>query len=819
MDYKITSELKALLKYIRENIARRYRLSDIDIPSFLLGVMEFKECEMHKALNSIMLRSDFNKLKQELVGVHDEDKRAREIVGSLNDDDDARTFNERFDAALKACDTEPISSLDFMLTVLRMNAYASEVLSKYGITMEQCKNVTGKKETKKTTKKSSTAKKAPERMGEVQKKAIIKKGIVDETLDCYNDMAEKGEIWNVIGNGPVYDKIFTAWARADRNNVILVGKPGVGKTATVKHIANMIVNGDVPQQFRNKRLMRLNLAELMPPNGVKGFFEEKYKTIVEDATGRDCYIFFIDEIRSALDETAHYSDMGIETVLDMVLSNPNILFITTANEHDYLSLVDANPFFKRRMCKITLEEKTEEECIDIVNATKKKYEDFHNVTFSDEFITNAVKLTKKHISSCVLPDTIYDVIDEVGAIYSVNSNEDENIEAVRSKLSELKYDRERAVDNPAEYTKERIDEIDAEILSLTTHLSELEKAAMLSERATEASIDVLKRVVSGRCSKPVTDIGQDERERLRSLDTKLSECVIGQDEAVEKVSRAVKRSRTGLSRPGRPPVFMFVGSTGTGKTLLAKKLAETVFGDEKDMVRLDMSEYNDRTSVNKLYGASPGYIGYDKGGVLTEAVKKNSHCVILLDEIEKAAEEVHDTLLQVFDDGRLTDNRGVTVNFNDTIIIMTSNAGASEADERGGGVGFMKDNTLSDSIYVKSIRKRFKPEFINRIDDIVMFKKLGREELDKITSIEVKKAVERIMEAGYTVDENFAETAETVVRESVDTSRYGARPIPSAVERVVMDPVSDYIISEGVNVIPSTILQEKTCNSTATKDV
>lgn len=799
MEYKLSSEFKALLKYIKEELSARYTIEDIDIPTFMLGVMEFTECDAHKKLKSLMLSDDFESMMQDLILVHEEDVRSRgvEKFGKRSGD---VVFHERFDEALKvASKNGVVDSVNFWLAMSSIHAYPSTVMSKYGVTSEQMSDEKKPPVEKKTRRREAQKKKKKNAIQEVkpQPEVTYKRtpnSVVEANLTSISEKAANGDILPVIGNGPIYDKIFTVWSRCDNNNVILVGKSGVGKTATVNHLANMIVNGDVPVEFRNKRLMLLNLAALMPPNGIKGAFEEKYKAIINEAEEYGGYIFFMDNLRSAIDDTAHYSDMGTELIMDMMLSNRNILFICTATEEDYSAVIEPNTFFKRRLKRVDIKEKTESECIDIVMATKKRLEDFHNVEYTEELVKDCVALCKRHIPSCVLPDTVNDVLDEVGAKYSVADN-DSAVSEARSEVDRLWSEWKIAVDDPTKYNKDSVEDIETQIREKTRILNEEEKKACANDRKTEVSLDIMRKVVSDRCGKPVDDITTDEKKRLVGLENRIRQAVIGQDDAVDKVCRSVKRNRIGLKRVDKPSVFMFVGSTGTGKTYLSKMLAKEVFGDEKSMVRLDMGEYGDKTSVNKIYGSAPGYIGYEKGGVLTEAVKKNGYCVVLLDEIEKAAEEVHDTLLQVFDDGRLTDNKGVTVNFGNCIIIMTSNVGASEAQARGSGVGFVKDDALSDSIITNAIKRKFKPEFINRVDDIIMFNKLSDDNIKTIAGLEVDKALEMITNAGYDVCDKFRETAVETVLKNIETSEYGARPITNAVNKVIIDPVSDYILN------------------------
>lgn len=812
MDYKLTSEFKALLKYIKEEIAVRYSIEDIDIPTFMLGVMEFSACDAHKRLKDLMLSSDFDAMQNDLLFVHEEDMKSRGKDGGKAVDN--VTFNERFDEALKeASKSGSVSSVSFWVTMASLNAYPNSITSTYGVSAEQIGGVKKKRQQKRKKKQSVQSVSVEHVNGDREEVTYNRTphSIVEGTLTGISEMAAHGEVLPVFGNGAVYDKIFTVWSRCDNNNVVLVGKSGVGKTATVNHLANMILHGDVPQEFRNKRLMLLNLAELMPPNGIKGAFEEKYNAIIEEADNRGNYIFFIDNLRSTIDESAHYSDMGTEAIMDKMLSSRSILFICTATESDYSSVIEPNPFFKRRLKRINLEEKTEEECVDIVMASKKRLEDFHNVTYSERVIRDCVSLSKRHIPSCVLPDTVIDILDDVGARYSINED-DREVETIREELKGMRTLLQNAVDDPANYTREDVDKINRDIVETTVKLNDAEKKHELNKTRHSVCEDIMKTVISDRCGKPVTEMTTDERIKLAGLETRIKGAVIGQDEAVNKVCRSVKRSRVGLKRMGKPTVFMFTGSTGTGKTYLSKVLAKEVFGDEKSMVRIDMGEYGDKTSVNKLYGSAPGYVGYDRGGVLTEAVKKNGYCVVLLDEIEKAAEEVHDSLLQVFDDGRMTDNKGVTVDFSNCIIIMTSNIGASEAESRGGGIGFVKDDGLSDSIIRNAIKRNFKPEFVNRIDDIVMFNKLNENDLSKIATLEVKKAVSIIQEAGYCVDDGFVGTAVDIVLGMINGTQYGARPIAHAVESEVMDVVSDYIITRGNEecaLVTSDVLRKK----------
>ena len=787
MEYSISPELAALLKYVREEVAPRYGIDKIDVVPFMLGTLEYDDCEANSVLRSITLTSDYAKMTEEL------DTHLRNSGDSdSGTGSDGAEYSQKFDAIMKRMckdGKDSHTSTEFWSVMLSLSQFANKIASRYGITkkqmLEESKRRRGYEENPDNEETSAAESQRQEK--------IMTNSYVENLLTNLNVAAERGNIPPVFGNGSVLNSIFTVWARRERNNVVLVGEPGVGKTSTVKHIANLFVSGDVPQFLSNRKLMELKLADLMPSNGIKGIFEEQFKSVVNEAHGRDCYVFFIDNVRSGLSDDAHYSDMGIEIIMDMMLSDRNILFICTATPKDYSSLIESNPFFKRRFCRVDLEEKSVEECVDIVDSSKRPLEDFHGVRFSREVIRHCTETAKKRMKQCVLPDTIYDLLDEAGARKSVMDGDTPEMMDAKKKLDEGLALRRDTVDHPARYTEEDINRIDFQLLELKNHLSFLEKQEKMSERSQDITEDDIDDVINGRCGNGSAPTSPDA---TKNLYERLSAKVIGQDEAVERVSKVVRRQSAGLSDHGKPSVFMFIGSTGTGKTHTAKKLAEEVFGDEKSMVRLDMSEYGDKMSVNKLYGSAPGYVGYENGGQLTEAVKKKGKCVILLDEVEKAADEVHDVLLQVFDDGRLTDNKGVTVDFGDTIIIMTSNVGASEAAARGDGIGFTPNTGMSESVYRNAIRRKFKPEFMNRVDDVIMFKPLSPDDLSKIADIEISAAVKKIEKAGLTVDGSFVEKAKKRVMDSVGDGKMGGRPVKRAVQSVI-DDVATLIIDGG----------------------
>ena len=448
------------------------------------------------------------------------------------------------------------------------------------------------------------------------------------------------------------------------------------------------------------------------------------------------------------------------------------------------------PILVQSIHRIRLEEKTEDEAIEIAKSRAERLGKFHAVRYTDEAIEAAVRLGKKHVPSAVLPKTALDLMDETGAVISMNNGDDAEVERLEKRLAEIAEERE----NLESY--DRYDELTREQIQIKSEIERRLKQKSMEDERTDVTADMVREVISKRAAVPVTRITEHDIEGLKTLGPNLLKSVIGQNEAVNEVCRAVKRKRMGLTDPSKPVVLFFAGSTGTGKTYLAKKLAEELFGTEKNLTRLDMSEYNDRMSVNKLYGSSAGYVGYERGGILTEAIKKKPNSILLLDEMEKACDDVHDVFLQIFDDGRLTDNKGYTVDFSNTVIIMTSNVGAKEAAAHGGGIGFVKSDGSNKDIFLKSMKRKFKPEFINRIDKTVFFNRLSDDNLRNIVRLELEKVRARVRKLGYDIDESYLNGGLTdlVMVDVKDKGEYGARPVIHSIQHIVEDRLTDYII-------------------------
>lgn len=793
---RFAAELKRLFKHIKENLTKEYPVKTITIDFFLLSVIDDEKCVANQMMDVVMLSEAKSAIRNEVVSSLWNKHFSDSIVCDTNEKNTANPkFDENYDncvnyvtSSLLPTTTDKINSGHMLIASLSVCEHVNKLFGNMGVNAEQLIDALMS-----VTENGSGGRKS-KTVG-VKKTALTDNGVTEKTLINLNERALEGRVNEIIHNDDVIGDIFRVFAKCERNNIVITGKPGVGKTDTVKHLANLLSRGEVPKKFKGHKLMQIDFPSMATAFSVRGAFESLFKSIIDDAAKRNCYIFFIDDIHNILSDKAHFTDMNIENILDMVLSEPNIYFICTASDEGYSNTMHSNNFFRRRIQRISLDEKTEDEAVEILNICKWKYELYHNVTFTDNAVKTCVKMSKRYMPDAVLPDVALDILDCAGADMSLSEPEDEIVKALEDELSELSKEIKKA---QQEHNGDEYDRLVRREVSVKSKMNEITKENELGKIPQIVDSDEILSVISVKASIPVSKMGADERSALSNLEERIGTKVIGQEEAVSETAKTVKRQRVGIGKHGKPSVMMFIGNSGTGKTYLAKTLAAEVFGDESAFIRLDMSEYSDKTSVNKITGSSPGYIGYDKGGILTEAVKKRSHCVLLLDEMEKADESVFDVFLQLFDDGRLTDNKGTTVDFSNVIVIMTSNVGAREASLRGGGVGFLKSETMTEDIIKRELKKRFKPEFINRIDNIIMFNNLTNENLKQIVNNEVNAFVKRLRDLNFDVDGNFiTEASDHVYAELCkenENKDFGARPILRLIRKEIEDKITDYII-------------------------
>jgi ATP-dependent Clp protease ATP-binding subunit ClpC len=614
-------------------------------------------------------------------------------------------------------------------------------------------------------------------------------------------LAEEDKLDPIIGRETEIERVSQILSRRKKNNPILIGEPGVGKTAIVEGLALRIVQKKVSRTLFNKRLVMLDLAALVAGTKYRGQFEERMKAIMNELEKSRDVILFIDEIHTIVGAGGATGSLDASNIFKPALARGELQCIGASTLDEYRQHIEKDGALDRRFQKVMVDPPSAEEAFNILENIKAKYEDFHNVNYSDEAIRACVKLSDRYISDRFLPDKAIDVLDEVGArVHLKNIHVPEHIEELEKKIEDLKEHKNQAVKNQ-QYEK-AADLRDKE--SKLVRQLEFAKVQWEEESKTKrypVHEEDIAEVVSMMTGIPVKRVAQSESKKLVTMDKDLENAIIGQNEAIKKITKAIQRNRVGLKDPSKPiGSFIFLGPTGVGKTELAKALARYIFDSEDSLVRIDMSEYMEKFSVSRLIGAPPGYVGYEEGGQLTEKVRRKPYSVILLDEIEKAHPDVYNILLQVLDDGQLTDGLGRKVDFKNTLIIMTSNIGARQLKDFGTGVGFATkarqeaEQDTSKGIIQNALKRTFSPEFLNRIDDVVIFNSLGQDDIFKIIDISLKDLHKRLTTMDYLLV--LAEDAKKFVAEKGYDPQFGARPLHRAIQKYIEDPLAEFILNQ-----------------------
>lgn len=607
-----------------------------------------------------------------------------------------------------------------------------------------------------------------------------------------NELAENGEIDPLVGRDREIQEIIRVLGRRRKNNVILIGGEGVGKTAIGENIAYKIVNGDVPPFLMNKKVISLDMTALIAGTTLRGMFEERVKGVLDEIKADGNYILFIDNIGAVLADKGK-GDFDISSMLSHALENGEAQVIGTSDFKSYRTTFDKDPSLSRRFQKVIVEAPSIDDSKDVLFGLRPYYEEYHNVKFTDDAIVACVELANRYISERNLPDSAIDVLDEAGSYVSTSFNDTPEIREKKKRIRDLKKEAKklRREDNMAE-SDAKMEESKKLTVELNSTLDKINKDR--KEHTPEIDKDTILHIISMKTGIPVDNLSADDKKKLAHIDERLKKDVIGQDEAIDTITRALKRNRIGLHTGKCMYSMIAIGKSGVGKTLIAKKLAKEMFGDEKALVRFDMSEYPDKSAVNKLIGSNPGYVGYEEGGQLTETIKNKKHCVLLLDEIEKADPEIYNIFLQVLDEGFLTDNSGMKVDFRNVIVIFTSNVGTKAASDFGKGIGFNENiDENSKRILLKQLKNKFPPEFLNRLDSIIYFNNLNDEDLKKIIKIEIAELEGKVKEIGYEVsyDENVVDFILDIVK---DQREFGARPIKRAIQDEIEDKITDLLL-------------------------
>ncbi len=610
--------------------------------------------------------------------------------------------------------------------------------------------------------------------------------------------ASEGKLDPVIGRAKEIERISQILSRRKKNNPILIGEPGVGKSAIVEGLAQRIVERKTSRMLFDKRVIALDMTAVVAGTKYRGQFEERLRAIINELENNPNIIIFIDEIHTIVGAGSTPGSMDAANILKPALARGEIQCIGATTVDEYRKTIEKDGALERRFQKVLVEPTSAEDTYNILTNIKERYESHHNVTYTDEALQACVKLTDRYITDRCFPDKAIDAMDEVGArMHISNIKVPKEIEEQELLIDTVNKEKNAAVKRQdfesAANLRDREKELQAELARMKT---EWEKS-LAGNRQTVDEEEVAK-VVSMISGVPMQRMQQDEWTRLKGMKHELTSRVIAQDNAIEKLTKAIQRSRVGLQNPNKPiGTFMFLGPTGVGKTLLAKELAKFMFGSADSLIRIDMSEYMEKFTVSRLVGAPPGYVGYEEGGQLTERVRRRPYSIVLLDEIEKAHTDVFNLLLQVMDEGRLTDSYGRTVDFRNTVLIMTSNVGTRELKDFGAGIGFAKDERAgskeySRSVIQKALNKRFAPEFINRIDEIINFDQLGLDAIVNIVDLELAQIVKRVTELGYNI-ELTPEAKKFLANKGYDI-QYGARPLKRALQNYVEDEISGLLL-------------------------
>ena len=807
MDQKFSPRVQDIMQHSREEAVKMGN-PYIGLEHIFLGIVDDKESNAVQILRNLEL--DIEAFRQKLEASI---KTSNVVTGNT----DNLPLTKQAERALKFTyivakdfNSEQVASEHLMLAILHDdNNIVSQRLEYEGITFNKYK-----KEVEKLTPRVSEPEptnvfqdedEEDETPTQTTDKQQNKKNTKSNTpvLDSFGrdltKAAEEGRLDPIVGRETELERIAQVLSRRKKNNPILIGDPGVGKSAIAEGLAQRIVEHRVSRTLYNKRIVVLDLGSVVAGTKYRGQFEERMKSILNELEKNPDIILFIDEIHTIIGAGNANGSLDASNMFKPALARGELQCIGATTLDEYRQYIEKDGALERRFQKILVEPTTPEETVQILNNIKSKYEDHHLVTYEPEAIEACVKLTNRYISDRNLPDKAIDALDEAGArVHISNIHVPNEIIEMEKQVEEIKQQKKLAI---KEQRFEDAGHYRDEEKTLVEKLENAKKAwdnDTNSHRETVTEQNVAE-VVAMMTGVPVQRIAQNESDRLMSMETELAGTVIGQDEAIKNVVKAIRRNRAGLKDPNRPiGSFIFLGPTGVGKTYLAKVLAKYLFDSEDALIRIDMSEYMEKFAVSRLVGAPPGYVGYEEGGQLTEKVRRKPYSIVLLDEIEKAHPDVFHLLLQVLDDGQLTDSLGRKVDFKNTIILMTSNIGSRQLKDFGQGVGFgtqaKKDSKDKNSraVIENALKRSFAPEFLNRIDEVVIFESLNKENINQIIEIELKKVFERIKEMGY--EPELTEKARNFIVEKGWDEQYGARPLKRAIQKYVEDVLAEEII-------------------------
>ena len=804
-DKLYSNDLKKILSYMVDILSKEFPTEVFSVEYLIVSILDNSKSHAYTLLDNCLMTSNLEELKNIYVNWLKLNKSDKNLVVKQEN----VNFNEELDRILTNAEKERenlksilVGSEHVLLSMLNPDNKCEkiqEVFKNMGITynfiIDKCSETSNKEKTNNAPKKIMKKPSMLPLKSEINQQGISSSNeyISKYTINL-NQLAKEGKIDELVGRKKEIEKIIKIMARRKKNNVVLVGKGGCGKTAIVNGIADMIVKDEVPQILKNKEVVMLDVMTLVSGTHFRGMFEERVNGLFNELKNSKNHILFIDDIQQILRSGSKEKDTDLSSWIGDILANGEVSVIATTTFKDYRNTIEINTSISRKLQKVVIEPTSIQETIEIIEKTKHYYEDFHNVTYDSDVVKKTVELSQRYITDRSLPDSAIDVIDLSGAYTCLIDREPQQISNMRKRLIEINKERSERL-NKGDF--EFIDSLNKEENFLKKNISDFNRE--VDKDKTKYSINItldnIATSISDMTNIPINKLTLNEKEKIANIENVLKESVVGQDEAIEAVSRIIKRNKVGLGDKNKTlGNLLLLGPSGSGKTLIAKKLAEEIFGSDKALVRIDMSEYSEKNSVAKLTGAAPGYVGFENGGQLTEAIKNKQHCVLLLDEIEKADKEVYNLFLQLFDEGRLTDSAGQMVNFKNVIVLMTSNIGAKQASEMGKGLGFVTDESSNKkSIIEKSLKQTFTPEFINRIDQIVYFNSLSEENLKEIVKLEINKFIKRLNELNYNLTYT-EEVVEHLHSFAIKQKEYGARPIIRLIQDKIEDQITDLML-------------------------
>ena len=810
MDNNFSAQVKEIISYSREE-ALRLGNDFIGTEHLVLGLIRDGENTAIKILKS--LNVDLYELRKEIeLAVKDKTGKNIANINSLPLTKQAEKVIRITVLEAKANKSPLVESEHLMLSILKNKEnIATQILNQFDVDYDMFKNELGYV---KTDPKADFQDDDPEEFDEEKKsysqqqrstkgaasQPKSKTPVLDNFGRDITRLAEMNSLDPIIGRDTEIERVSQILSRRKKNNPILIGEPGVGKTAIVEGLALRIIQRKVSRVLFDKRVVSLDLAALVAGTKYRGQFEERMKAIMNELEKNRDVILFIDEIHTIVGAGGASGSLDASNIFKPALARGELQCIGASTLDEYRMYIEKDGALDRRFQKVMIEQPSVDETIQILTNIKSKYEDYHNVTYTDEAIDACVKLSDRYMTDRLLPDKAIDVLDEVGArVHLKNINVPEEVLALERKIEDIKLEKNKVVKS------QRFEEA-ASLRDTEKRLQEeLEKAKADWEEESKhkrfpIDEEAIAEVVSMMTGIPVKRMVQAETEKLRRMATDLASAVVGQDEAIQKVVKAIQRNRVGLKDPKKPiGTFIFLGPTGVGKTELARALARYMFDSDDALIRIDMSEYMEKFTVSRLIGAPPGYVGYEEGGQLTEKVRRKPYSVILLDEIEKAHPDIYNILLQVLDDGILTDGLGRKIDFKNTTIIMTSNIGARQLKDFGEGVGFQTATRVQNAdennkaVIEKALKRTFSPEFLNRIDDVVIFNHLTEENIFSIIDILMKGVTKRLHNLGLTLD--LTEEAKKFISDKGYDALFGARPLHRAIQKYLEDPLAEEILN------------------------